>query len=297
MMKNQFTKLLPRLLLGVIAALGGLPASSLAEGRGFYLGLAAAAEQFDASIRKVVDNGQPGNQTPSQGRVFQDRDSDAGTATGLGAAVGYRLPLNGNGWHLSAEVNLTWHDGKAKGQFDGVRNAQARAEYEAEQGHPMPEFGDQGWAQAGESWPDIWRFKKDWSYGLTLRLGGQPEFLGALLGPDAELHALAGIERTETKYRGDSIGCLAPATPQLPTPCPTAADFTAGTSRFSKARTAWTLGLGVGKPIGRRTLLQVEAYYADYGRKTLTEFTTPTLVTQAPGADAVGLRLRLLNYL
>ncbi|MYK84799.1 MAG: hypothetical protein F4024_19945 [Gammaproteobacteria bacterium] len=296
-MKIQFTKLLPRLLLGVIAALGGLPNGSLAQDRGFYLGLAASAERFDASIRKVVDNRQPGNQTPSQGQVFHDRDSGDGTATGLGAAAGYRLPLNGDGLHLSAEFNLTWHSGKAKGLLAGVRNPQARAEYQADQGQPMPEFGDRGWAQAGESWPDAWRFKKDWSYGATLRLGGRPEFLGALIGQNAELYALAGAQRTETKTINRYLGCLAPPTPSLPTPCPTAADFTAGISRFSKARTAWTLGLGVGKPIGRRTLLQVEAYYADYGRKTLTEFTTPPLVTQARGAGAVGLRLRLLNYL
>ena len=296
-MKEQLTNIVSRLLLGVIAALGGLPSSGLAQDGGFYLGLAAAAEQFDATIRKVVDNRQPGNQTPSQGQVFHDRDSGDGTTTGLGAVAGYRLPLNGNGLHLSAEFHATWHGGKAKGQLAGVRNSQARAAYQAEQGQPMPEFGDRGWAQAGESWPDAWRFKKDWSYGVTLRLGGRPEFLGALIGQNAELYALAGAQRTETKYVNRYLGCLAPPTPSLPTPCPTAADFTSGSSRFSKARTAWTLGLGVGKPIGQRILLQVEAYYADYGRKTLTEFTTPTLVTQAPGADAVGLRLRLLTYL
>ena len=294
-MKKQPTNRIRRILLGAIAALGGLPTSGFAQDGGFYLGLAAAAEQFDATIRKVVDNRQPGNQTPSQGQVFRDRDSGDGTTTGLGAAAGYRLPLSGDGLHLSAEFNVTWHGGKAKGQLAGVRNLQARAAYEAEQGQPVPEFGDRGWAQAGESWPDAWRFKQDWSYGATLRLGGQPGFLSALLGPNAELHALAGIQRTETKYVNRYLGCLAPPTPSLPTPCPTAADFTSGSSRFSKARTAWTLGLGVGKPIGQRALLQIEAYYADYGRKTLTEFTTPTLVTQAPGADAIGLRVRLLR--
>ena len=294
-MNCQLTNLIPRLLLGTMAALGSLPTSGLAQDQGFYLGLAATAEQFDVNIRKVVDNRQPGNQTPSQGQVFNDRNSGDATATGLGAAAGYRLPLNGNGLHLSAEFNVAWHSGTAKGLLAGVRNAEARAEYQAEQGQPLPEFGDRGWAQAGESWPDAWRFKKDWSYGATLRLGGQPAFLGALIGQNAELYALAGALRTNTKYVNRYLGCLAPPTPELPTPCPTAADFTSGSSRFSKARTAWTLGLGVGKPIGQRALLQVEAYYADYGRKTLTEFTTPTLVTQAPGADAIGLRLRLLR--
>ena len=296
-MKHPLARLVPCFLLGTIIALGSLPASGLAQDGGFYLGIAAAAEQFDASIRKVVDNRQPGNRTPSQGQVFHDRDADDGTTTGLGAIVGYRLPLNETGLQLSAEFNLIWHRGKAKGQLAGVRNIQARAAYQAEQGHPMPEFGDQGWAQAGESWPDAWRFKPDWSYGATLRLGGQPEFLRALLGEHTELYALAGVQRTETKYVNRYLGCLAPPTPSLPTPCPTAADFTSGSSKFSKARTAWTLGLGVGKPIGQRTLLQAEAYYADYGRKTITEFTRPTLVTQAPGADAIGLRLRLLHYL
>ena len=296
-MNNPLAKLLPRLSLVTLAALGGLPTTGLAQDHGFYLGLSAAAEQFDATIRKVVDNRQPGNQTPSQGQVFRDRSSGDGTATGLGAAAGYRLPLNDNGLHLSAEFNVTWHGGKAKGQLAGVRDPQARAAYEAEQGRPLPEFGDRGWAQAGESWPDAWRFKQDWSYGATLRLGGRPEFLGALIGQNAELYALAGAQRTDTKYVNHYLGCLAAPTASLPTPCPTAADFTSGSSRFSKARTAWTLGLGVGKFLGKRTLLQVEAYYADYGRKTLTEFTAPTLVTQAPGADAIGLRLRLLNYL
>ena len=295
-MKNQFTNLIPCLFLGVIAALGCLPAKSLAQGQGFYLGLAAAIEQFDASIHKVVDNRQAGNQTPSQGQVFRDRDSNDGTTTGLGAVAGYRLPLNSDGLHLSAEFNVTWHGGKAKGQLTGVRNAQARAAYEAEQGQPIPDFGDQGWAQAGESWPDAWRFKKDWSYGATLRLGGRPEFLGTVIGQNAELYALAGVQRTETKYINRYLGCLAAPTPSLPTPCPTAADFTSGSSRFGKARTAWTLGLGVGRPIGQQMLLQVEAYYADYGKETITEFTTPTLVTQAPSADAIGLRLRLLQF-
>ena len=296
-MKSPLARLIPSLLLGTIAALGSLPASSLAQIGGFYLGLATAVEQFDASIRKVVDNRHPGNLTPSQGQVFRDRDSGDGTATGLGAVAGYRVPLNESGLNLSAEFNLTWHGGRAKGQLAGVRNIQARAAYQAEQGHPMPEFGERGWAQAGESWPDAWRLKPDWSYGATLRLGGQPGFLGALLGQNAELHALAGVQRTETKYVNHYLGCLAPPRPNLPTPCPTAADFTSGSSRFSKTRTAWTLGLGVGKPIGQRTLLQAEAYYADHGSKKITEFTAPTLVTQAPGADAVGLRLRLLRYL
>ena len=296
-MKSTLTCRIPRLLLGAVAALGGLPANGLAQDRAFYLGLATAAERFDASIRKVVDNRQPGNMTPSQGQVFHDRDSGDGTATGLGAVVGYRLPLNETGLNLSAEINLTWYGGKAKGQLAGVRNIQARAAYEAEQGHPMPEFGDRGWAQAGESWPDVWRFKPDWSYGATLRLGGQPGFLGALLGANAELYALAGVQRTQTKYVNRYLGCLAPPTPSLPTPCPTATDLTSGSSRFSKARTAWSLGLGIGKPIGQRTLLQAEAYYTDYGSKMITEFTTPTLVTQAPSADAIGLRLRLLRYL
>lgn len=296
-MGNQRTSRILRVLLGAATAFGGLPASGLAQERGFHFGLTAAAEQFDASIRKVVDNRQPGNQTPSQGQVFRDRDADDGTITGLGAVAGYRLPLNGSGLHLSAEVHLTWHAGKAKGQLAGVRNAQARADYAAQQGRPLPEFGDQGWAQAGESWPDAWRFKQDWSYGVTLRFGGQPAFLGALIGSDAELYALAGVRRTETQYVNRYLGCLAPPTPEIPTPCPAAADFTSGASRFSKARTAWTLGLGIGKPIGQRTRVQAEAYYADFGRRTITEFTAPTLVTQAPGADAIGLRLRLLRFL
>ena len=295
-MRNRLAQLIAPLLLGAITGFGGLPASSLAQDRGLYLGFAAAAEQFDASIRKVVDNRQPANQTASQGQVFRDRDSGDGMTTGLGAVAGYRLPLNGNGLQVSAEFNLTWHGGKAKGQLAGVRNRQARADYQAQQGRPMPEFGDQGWAQAGESWPDAWRFKKDWSYGATLRLGGKPAFLAELIGQNAELYALAGVQRTETKYVNRYLGCLAPPTAEVPTPCPTAGHFISGTSRFSKARTAWTLGLGVGKPIGQRTLLQAEAYYADYGRKTITEFTTPTLVTQAPGADAIGFRLRLLQF-
>ena len=273
--------------LACTAVLTGAPGLSSAMGEGFHLGLSASLASLDAEAIKTTDNAHPMNATASSGQVFGARDSDDRTTSGFGILAGYTAHLNDRGLYLSGEVDLAYHGGKARGQLGWVRDSVARERAGS----------DPDWPQSGESWPDAWTFEKDRSYGLTLRLGGRPEFLSTLLGPGAGLYLLAGIRRIETEYLVTYEGC-----PRAEG-CPGGREdesYTRGRDRVEADYTAWTAGIGLHMPIGERLGTQVETYYTDHGKEEplhLDKRNAPHIgVTHALEVEEVGLRLRLLRH-
>ena len=283
---NRLGASIPNLLVGAML-LAGSPSSAFALQEGFHIGISASAEDLDASLSKTVDNTHPMNSTPSSGRTFQVRDSDTKTTSGLGLLAGYSFRLNDRGLYLSAEVDLTYHSGKVRSRLRWIRDSEARERAGRDPDFPL----------TGESWPDDWTFEKDYSYGLTLRLGGQPDFLASMLGPGSGLYALLGIHRTEAEYVNTYEGCLASAG------CPEGredASYTRGSDRTDLDFTSWSAGIGLHAPVGDRLGIQIEAHYTDYDEEDLLLLdgaSEPYVrVPQTLDAEELGLRLRLLRY-
>ncbi len=228
---------------GVVTVLVVADTALADEGR-FYVGGAATVEWLDASYGKIVENRPP---SPQGSRVFRDEGSADKTGYGFGFLAGYRLPLNERGlFYLGGEVDVTLHDGTARGRLDGAGTSPGRN-------------------QLGESWPDSWSFSKDMSYGLTLRLGVRPEFL-QVWEHDASVYVLAGVRQVKTRFKIGFHGCLEP------TSCPTPAQFTSGTQSHKLSFNAWTTGFGLEKMIGPHAALQGEVRYTGYPNKNWTSF-------------------------
>ncbi|MDE0152851.1 MAG: outer membrane beta-barrel protein [Gammaproteobacteria bacterium] len=269
------------------AALVGAPGFSPAMEEGFYMGLSASAENLDATPSRITDNTHPMNATTSRGRTFSTRDSDTQTISGFGVLAGYTFRPSNRELYLSAEIDLVYHGGKARGRLAWIKDSVLRAG-----ANNVPD-----WPQSGEGWPDNWTFEKNRSYGLTLRLGGQPDFLTSMLGPDSGLYALAGIRRIEAEYSLSYEGC--PTTEG----CPGGREdesYVQGSDRTDTDYTAWTAGLGLHTPVGDRLGMQVEMYYTNYEEEDLLlldDNGPPHIrVVHSPDADGIGLRLRLLRH-
>lgn len=268
------------------AAWAGAPGLSSAMEEGFHIGLSASLEDLDVSTFKTTDNTHPKNVTPSSGRTFHVRDSDTKTTNGFGLLAGYTFHLGDQGY-LSAEVDLAYHGGKARGRLEWVRDIAAR----------KSAGRDPDWPQSGETWPDDWTFEKDYSYGLTLRLGGRPDWLVTALGPGSGFYTLIGIRRIEAEYTLSFEGCPVNAG------CPGGrADesYSRGSNRTDRDYTAWTLGTGIQAPVGDRVSVQVEAYYTDYEEEDLLLLdNTGEPYIRVPhelDAEETGVRLRLLRH-
>ena len=153
--------------------------------------------------------------------------------------------------------------------------------------------------QLGENWPERWTFEKDYSYGVTLRLGGRPKFLTSALGPDAGLYVLAGVHRVEAEYVNTGTGCFQPNA-KTSEYCTDAKDFVSSDVRTDRDYTAWTLGVGVHAPVAEQIGLQIETYYMDYDSESLVQLDgTEDLRVRAvhePDTEEIGLRMRLLRY-
>lgn len=274
--------------------LTGFPSPAFAFQEGVYIGISAAAEDLDVSVFKTLDNTPDGNMTLSQGKIFTERDSDTKTASGFGFVLGYQRPLRHGSLYWSGEINLAYHGGKARGRLEGTEDVAARETYNDAHDPDLPAFSVG--PQVGESWPERWTFEKDYSYGVTLRLGGRPEFLTSALGPDAGLYVLAGVHRIETEYVNTSTGCFEVP----PARCTSEEDFEASTVRTDRDYTAWTLGMGVQASLAEQIGLQVETYYMDYDSESLVQLDgTEDLRVRAMhelDAEEVGLRMRLLRY-
>lgn len=258
------------MLLGS-AGLAAPGSTALAEDGRFYLGGAATVEWLDASYHKIVENRPP---SPRGTAVFQEEDSADKTGYGFGFLAGYRMPLNER-FYVGGEVDLTLHDGTARGQLDGVGTSSGRN-------------------QPGESWPDSWSFGKDVSYGLTVRLGVRPDFL-QLWEDEASVYVLAGVRHVTARFTIDSYGCLLSET-QL-TDCSTPDRFTAGTQRHTLSFNAWTSGLGLEKMIGPHAAIQGEVRYTGYPSQDWTSFDLGSIrVPVDVDNDEVNLLLKMVWY-
>ncbi|GEM_PF-933952 len=290
---NQSAILLPALLVCTVF-LASAPAPVAAVQKGIYIGISAAAEDLDVSAFKILDNTPDGNMALSQGKIFTERDSDTKTASGFGLVFGYQGPLHYGSLYWSGEINLAFHSGKARGRLEGTEDVAARKTHNDANDPDLPAFSTG--PQVGENWPERWTFEKDHGYGVTLRLGGRPEFLTSALGPDAGLYVLAGAHRIEAEYVNTATGCFE-VPPAL---CTSEADFGASTVRTKRDYTTWTLGVGVHAPVAEQVGLQIETYYRGYDSESLVQLdgTEDLRIRAAHELDAeeIGLRMRLLRY-
>ena len=130
------------------------------------------------------------------------------------------------------------HGGTVRGWLDGVGVSPGRD-------------------QAGESWPYRWRFEKDRSFGLTLRLGGRPVSLHALAGADSSLYLLAGIRRARNSFGYRSRGCT------LGGGC-TDEQYIVGAPHWNFYQTGWSCGGGLEVPLGADLALRGELRHTRY---------------------------------
>lgn len=242
------------LLFGLAALLlAGVPAH--AESGRFYAGLAASAESMDIRYAKsVYESAAPQD-------IAGDAAADDEDISGFGALVGYRWPLGG-GLFLSAEVDYVLHGGTLRARLPGTGQNQ------------------------GQVWPEDWSLKKDYSYGLTARLGGSPR------GSDLSLYALAGIRSIRAEFTIVQTGC-----PRAVSPCPPGM-LAVSTFLHDRDFTAWMIGAGLEKPLGEDFALQLEARYADYNRKSWTRLFNAgeVVIPLALSGRETGVSLRLLRY-
>ncbi len=257
------------------ASLLFLAGASLAQESGFYAGYTASAEQFDATFSKNVDNTDPNTLVPEprRGMVFHDTSSADTVDLGVGFLAGYRALLSDGGAYLSTEIDVTFHSGEPDGQLAGVGTSAERK-------------------QLGESWPDTWSLDKKRSYGLTLRLGFEPE---SLRSRDMSFYLLGGVRLFKARFGTTFEGCLT-AEPCSPS------EYVSGTDGRDVDPLATTWGLGLEKRFGsgdyaRRIALRFEASYSRYGDESwVADFpdvrvTVPSTVE----ADGIGVTVSMVR--
>ena len=257
------------------ASLLVLAGASLAQERGFYAGYTASAEQFDATFSKSVDNTDPDTLVPEprRGMVFHDTSSADTVDLAVGFLAGYRALLSDGGAYLSTEIDVTFHSGEPEGQLAGVGTSAERK-------------------QLGESWPDTWSLDKKRSYGLTLRLGFEPE---SLQSRDMSFYLLGGVRLFKARFSTTFEGCLT-AEPCSPS------EYVSGTDGRDVDPIATTWGLGLEKRFGsgdyaRRIALRFEASYSRYGDESwVADFpdvrvTVPSTVE----ADGIGVTVSMVR--
>ena len=168
---------------------------------------------------------------------------------GIPFFAGYRWMLGKKGWYLSGELDFTLHGGTVDGQLTSVRESTDRN-------------------QDGERSHDSWAYDKDWSYGLTFKLGGSPSFLTApgllteLIGEGVSVYGLGGVRGLRTRMRVNY------------TDCPLSGECSPENSRsgefgFSEHLFGWTAGGGIEKMckvFGQTFGLRKEVRYTHYER-------------------------------
>lgn len=252
-----------------------LAGATAAQDRGFYAGYTAAAEQFDATLSKSVDNTDPDTLAPEpqRGMVLHDRGSADTVDLAAGFVGGYRAPLGDGGAYLSTEIDVMFHSGEPDGRLAGAGTSTERN-------------------QLGESWPDAWSVDKRRSYGLTLRLGFQPE---SLRSRDMSLYLLGGARLMKSRFSTTFEGCLSPE------PC-SASELVSGTDGRDVEPLATTWGLGLERRFGsgdyaRRIAPRFEATYSEYGDESwVADF--PDLRVTVPStveAEGIGLTVSMVR--
>ena len=246
-----------------------LAGATLAQDRGFYAGYTAAVEQFDATFSKSVDNTDPDTLVPEprRGMVFHDRDSADTVDIAAGFVVGYRTAPGDGDAYLSTELDVMFHSGEPDGRLAGVGTSAERK-------------------QLGESWPDAWSLDKKRSYGLTLRLGFQPE---SLQSRDMSVYLLGGVRLFKSRFSTTFEGCLSAE------PC-TPSQYVSGADGRDVDPVATTWGLGLEKRFGsgeyaRRIALRFEATYSEYGDESWVADFPDVRVTVPSTVEAEGIGL------
>ena len=189
----------------------------------FYVGASASADRLNVLYEKVVDNTNPRNFSPNQGRTFRDEASATNLAYNYGFLVGYKVPLSVTGLYVGLEGEMLRHGGVAAGRLAGLGTSAGRN-------------------QLGEVWPEDWTLEKERSYGLTARLGAGIPFFGTWFGPS--LYGLVGVQRLNANFGSEYSGCV------TETPCTDPDQFVSGSDSFSEGFTGWTFGGGVEKKMG-----------------------------------------------
>ena len=219
------------LVVGLLA----VQAAAASDGR-FHIGLQATAVDVEPEFGRVFHNHTQA--VPAGlGRILRDRDENSEALTGAGLFLGYRR-IFADGLFLEAELDAAVHGGTARGRLPGVGISPGRD-------------------QAGESWPYRWRFEKDHSFGLTLRLGGHPAFLRALTDADSSLYLLAGVRRARNSFGYRSRGCT------LGDGC-TDDQYIDGNPRWNFYQTGWSFGGGMEIPLGADFALRGELRHTQY---------------------------------
>ena len=244
----------------VISILAGMAADVGAEPGRFYAGVGLSADFQDVRYQKSVHT--------ANSKRGPYGASDDETAYGFGVLAGYRWPL-GSGLYLSGELDVARHSEKLHGNLQGTGRLY------------------------GQVWPENWSFEKDYSYGLTLKLGG------AFNGSDLELYALAGVRNIRAKFAITETGCADPNQTDL-AQCAQNPGLVTGTVKRDRDYTAWILGAGIEKPLCETMGLQMEVRYADYRRESWDRLfkddtTTATIPTGVSGNET-SVALRLIRY-
>ena len=229
------------LAIGLLAA----QAAVASDGR-FHIGIQVTAADAEPEFGRAFHNHTQA--VPAGlGRVLHDRDEDSEALTGVGLLLGYRRTF-ADGLFLEMEFDAAVHGGTARGRLPGVGVSPGRD-------------------QAGESWPYHWRFEKDRSFGLTLRLGGSPAFLHALVGGDSSLYLLTGVRRARNSFGYRSRGCT------LGGGC-TDDQYIDGDPHWDFYQTGWSFGGGVEALLGADFALRGELRHTQYEKHRWGQYYT-----------------------
>lgn len=253
--------------LCVLVALAVFTGTARAQKQSFYVGLPVTVERLNVLYDKAVDNTDPRNISPSRGQVYRADSSAAGATGGAGFLAGYRVPFGASGVHLSGEFDLAVHGGAVQGRLEG-------AGFSAER------------LQLGENWPEDWMFRKERSYGFTVRVGG-----GVPRGSGLSLYGLAGLRRLDANFSVDYVGCYSYAL------C-SEDQLTPAADSYEENLTGWTVGAGVEQRFGGNVGIRGELRYTSYGsaERVIPYDDLAIRVPLAVQADGVGVQLGLLWY-
>lgn len=252
--------------LTVVVLLGVADAAA----HSLYVGISTSRQRLDASYNKAVDNTDPKNTSTQSGKVNESESNAAEMVFGFGRLLGYRMEFGEDGFFLSGEFDLEAYGGS---RVSGNIHEQGSTE---------------GPNQLGESWSEDWNIEREISYGLTLKLGGSP---GMLETWKANVYALAGFRRTQTRFDAYYSGCFKSE------PC-VVGDYESGRIDRDTHYTAWTAGVGVEKMIWKNIALGIEGSYTGYKtEKWVTSFRDLGVeVASESGSHDVGLSLNLVCY-
>lgn len=193
-----------------LAALLLLPANVQAQKGGLYLGAGVVGQRINVQYERDAVGSAPTGGSGDAGVEGRATDSTSQTVFGSGFLAGYRFALRPTGIYVSAEGDMTYHSGTARGAVEAS-----------------------GLTGGLGGLRDSWSFGEDRSYGVTARLGSGIPILGS--GSGASLYVLAGLRRSQGRFRSELSGDQ--ATP-------------AAEGVFEETVSAWITGAGLEKRLG-----------------------------------------------